>query len=383
MIDNSLVIIINTEKKQNDFFKFIKKINKLSKKKLEIYMGIDFEFNTKKVALMQILFEIRKKEKIIKKYYIIYPPDLNINIFLYLKTNIMANSSILKILHGSESLDIPYLIDDFFNMSTDLELVINFFLSMIDTRYLCEYLNIENSKPNICRIYDLLEKIKIISPNEKLLLEANENKMGNISEIFIDIKTITTELITYSIHDVVYLIELYSNLKNQIMKLNSKNYFLLIDLHRYCFMEKRNITNIGDDIIIINQMNNYFYNIPPPTGGNKNNTYYKIKMIETYEIILTDFCNINNNTKLILNVNYLKTNLLNLFKTIIYSIILKYYTVNSSNTKFVNYNLESKIKLINEGLISLDLLHLFKFINTFYDFVNNKISPSLARTPPT
>ena len=62
---------------------------------------------------------------------------------------------------------------------------------------------------------------------------------------------------------------------------------------------------------------------------------------------------------------------------------LKYYTVNSSNTKFVNYNLESKIKLINEGLISLDLLHLFKFINTFYDFVNNKISPSLARTPPT
>ena len=55
----------------------------------------------------------------------------------------MANTNILKILHGAESLDIPYLIDDNFNL--ELEPSINFFLSMIDTRYMCEYLNIITS----------------------------------------------------------------------------------------------------------------------------------------------------------------------------------------------------------------------------------------------
>jgi hypothetical protein len=77
-------------------------------------MGIDFEFNTKKVALMQILFEVHKKSQIVKKYYIIYPPNLNQKVGDYLKYNIMANTHIIKILHGAESLDIPYLIDDYF-----------------------------------------------------------------------------------------------------------------------------------------------------------------------------------------------------------------------------------------------------------------------------
>ena len=102
-------------------------------------MGIDFEFNTKKVALMQILFEVHIKNKIIKKYYIIYPPNLDIILFDYFKYNIMSNIHILKILHGSESLDIPYIIEDFYNF--ELEPLINFFLTMIDTIYLFEYIN--------------------------------------------------------------------------------------------------------------------------------------------------------------------------------------------------------------------------------------------------
>jgi hypothetical protein len=186
MIDNILVKIIKSDKKnQNKFYKLLKKINKISLK-YPTYMGIDFEFNTKKVALMQILFEIHKKEKIIKKYYIIYPPILDQKINDYLKYHIMSNINILKILHGSESLDIPYLVEVFYNMES--EPLINFFLSMIDTRYLCEYLNLSKSEPNICRIYDLLFKLKIIDEKEQKLLDLNEDKMGPIYEIFIDIK---------------------------------------------------------------------------------------------------------------------------------------------------------------------------------------------------
>ena len=387
MIDNSLVKIIKSDKKsQNKFFKLIKKIHKIASK-YDVYMGIDFEFNTKKIALMQILFQIHKKNKIIKKYYIIYPPNLDTIIYEYFKINIMANPNILKILHGSESLDIPYLIDDFFNM--DIDLGIDFFLSMIDTRYLCEYLNIEKSQSNICRIYDLLEKTQIIDSQEKSLLESNEEKMGHIYEIIIDINTLTPELITYSIHDVVYLIDLFHNLKTQIIKSNPKNYYLLIDAQRYCFMEKRNVTNIGDDLVLINQMNNYFYYI------NKSNTktvhiidklglhsppdkidfFHKISMIKTYEIMIKDFLESFDGPKLIVSINYLKTNLLNLLKTIVYSIILKHYRTKASNTNVVEYDLEEKITLIKQGLEVLNLNHLLELINKFYSYVEMKLKP--------
>ena len=134
MIKNSIVRIVKSDKNSQDkFLKFLKKINLISKK-YQTFMGIDFEFNTKKVALMQILFEVHIKNKIIKKYYIIYPPNLDIILFDYFKYNIMSNIHILKILHGSESLDIPYIIEDFYNF--ELEPLINFFLTMIDTRYL-------------------------------------------------------------------------------------------------------------------------------------------------------------------------------------------------------------------------------------------------------
>lgn len=388
MIDNSLVKIIKSDKKsQNKFYNLIKKISKLSKK-YPVFMGIDFEFNTKKIALMQILFEIHKKDKIIKKYYIVFPPNLELEIYEFFKINIMANTSILKILHGSESLDIPYLVEVFFDM--DIELGIDFFLSMIDTRYLCEYLNIESSdKQNICRIYDLLEKTQIISAQEKLLLETNEIKMGPIYEIFIDINTLTPELITYSIHDVVYLIDLFQHLKTQIIKTNPKNYYLLIDAQRYCFMEKRDITNIGDDLILINQMNNYFYYINKSntkteyildklklyTPPDKTDFYHRISMLKTFEIIIKDFLDSFDGPRFIISVNYLKSNLINLLKTITYSIILKNYKVKATKIDIVDYDLESNIKEIIQGLEALDLNHLLDLINKFYDYVEMKLKP--------
>jgi len=392
MIDNSIIKIIKSDiKSQKKFYKTLKKIYNIStKNKNQVYMGIDFEFNTKKVALMQILFEIKKPESTIKRYFIIYPPNLDREIYDYFKIYIMANSKILKILHGSESLDIPYLVEVFFDF--DLSLTIDFFLSMVDTRYLCEYLNLERSEPNICKIYDLLEKTKIIDPLEKANLELNEEKMGHIYEIIIDINTITPELITYSIHDVVYLVDLFIHLKTEIIKSNPKNYYLLIDVQRYCFMEKRGVTNIGDDLVIINQMNNYFYYINKNTESNKYiidkiiltqseeismnlGYFHKINLIKTHELILKDFIESYDNLKNIISINYIKTNIINLFRTLTYSIILKYYRIKSSNVTVIDYDLESNIKNIFSSLEILDLNHLLDLTMKFYDYANIKLKP--------
>jgi hypothetical protein len=391
MIDNSIVRIVYSDKHiQNKFYKLLVKINRISLK-YPTYMGIDFEFNTKKVALMQILFEVHKKSEIIKKYYIIYPPNLNKTVGDYLKYNIMANTKILKILHGSESLDIPYLIDDYFNF--ELEPSINFFLSMIDTRYLCEYLNLSNNKVNICRIYDLLLDINVINIDQKTNLELNEEKMGPIYEIIIDINKLTPELITYAIHDVVFLIDAYLKLKNSIIQKNPKDYYLLVDCLRYCFMERRNVTNIGDDLIIINKMNNYFYfinksNVKTEITLNKilktsntklnldkSNYFYKVSMIKTYEIIIKDYIESFNSVKFILNINYIKTNILNLLKTIIYVIILQNYKVKASNVETIDYNLNDNYLSIINSLDVLELNYLLELVNNFYNFASAKLKP--------
>ena len=50
MINNSIVrIVYSDEKLQNKFYNLLNKINKISIK-YPTYMGIDFEFNTKKIA---------------------------------------------------------------------------------------------------------------------------------------------------------------------------------------------------------------------------------------------------------------------------------------------------------------------------------------------
>ena len=385
MIDNSLVDIIINNKEQNKFYKKLKKINNISSK-YPIYMGIDYEFNTKKIALMQILFEIHKKNKKIKLYYIIYPPNLKLKIYNYLKYNIISNIKILKILHGSESLDIPYLVNEYYKF--EIEPCINFFLSMIDTRYLCEYINNIKSQPNICRIYDLLLNFNIIDKKEMDLLDKNEDKMGPIYNIIIDINKLTPELISYSIHDVVYLVDAFIVLRDIIIKINPKDYYILVDCIRYCFMEKRYISNIGDDITLINSMNNYFYYINKSSKNTnymikslnlikteQEDFYYRIYMIRTYDIIIAEFFKIYESLKYITNINYLKINILNLLKIIVYIVILQNYKVKINKINVINYDLNDKYNLIVEGLKLLDLNHLLELIEKFYDFCQIKLKP--------
>jgi hypothetical protein len=365
MIDNSIVKIVRSDlKTQKKFYNLMKKINLISANN-ETFMGIDFEFNTKKVALMQILFEVRFKTRTVKKYYIIYPPILEKSVLDYLKYDILANPNIIKILHGAESLDIPYMVEDLFEF--EIEPIIDFFVSMIDTRYLCEYLNLINKEPNVCKIYELLLKFKIINQDEKTKLELNDEKMGPIYNIIIDINKLTPELITYSIHDVVYLIDAFDMLKTQIIKSNPKNYYLLVDCLRYCFMEKRWVTNVGDDLFIINMMNNYFYIL------NSTDSKIKVSLLKTYDIIYNEFIFQYDSIQPIVNINYIRTNILNLFRTIVFIVVLKYYTVKSSNTQTVNYNLNLNYSNIKESLMVLNLNHLLDLVNDFYNFADLKL----------
>jgi hypothetical protein len=186
------------------------KLNKYLERYINIFInskgnkiiGIDFEFNrvknSREIALCQIIFELNNKNDV----FLFYPPNISKDIF---KKLLIANN-IIKILHGSESLDIPYLYSNILN-NNDRDL---FLKNLFDTRYMCEYYNIDNNIiDGKCKIYDLLLALKVINKNKYDELYKNDKLIGNIWEVFIDVKNLSKEVIKYSAYDVIYLPKLY------------------------------------------------------------------------------------------------------------------------------------------------------------------------------
>lgn len=377
LIDTNLIKIIRPGITEKKFRKTLKRISKLSDK-YNTYMAIDYEFNTKKIALMQIMFQIDKSDansNSIKRFYILYPPELSDKTIRYLKRYAMSNLNILKILHGSEALDIPYIVDEFYqnDLFNKSYKVVNFFMSFIDTRYLCEYLNLYHNRPNICKIYDLLLQYDIISTSTKLSLEQNEQQMGPLYELFIDINQLKTnqQLITYAIHDVVYLVDVFKILRLNIIKSRPKDYFILVDSLRHAFMEKRFVSNIGDDIIKTNSMNNYFF-----TLSIKKTQTNSIKLVQVFDLLIKEYIKSYDSAKYIFNINYTKINIQNLLKLILYNTLTNKFSnkINASNNELINFTLDKQVDQLYSNLILLDMNHLVGFIKQFEIFITLKFN---------
>lgn len=70
--------------------------------------------------------------------------------------------------------------------------------------------------------------------------------------------------------------------------------------------------------------------------------------------------------------------MLNLFKTIIYTILLDKYTIYSSSTETISYNINKNYKAIIDTIESLELNHLLDITKQFHQFTiqNIKINQS-------
>lgn len=306
-----MLVICKSEKTNKLLENYIIEFIKFKGYKL---IGIDFEFNRiknkREIALCQINFIKNKKSDI----FLFYPPHIKKGFFKKLLI-----SDCIKILHGSESLDLPYIFDNIID-ENDWD---SFCKNLIDTKHLCEYYNSSNNIINgKCKIYDLLSQMKVISKSKYDELMKNDKLMGNIWEINIDITKDSfiknKELIKYCVYDVLFLPQLFNNFpKNEIYK----------DI----------IPEIGNIVFILrytNRLNDLYIDI------SKYNNNYKDIYTKTFDKIMKDVFIYN-----LYQINYFKKFIDLLIKNILYN------------------KLDNSIKLIN-----------FKFKNNkLIDIINTYI----------
>ena len=153
----------------------------------------------------------------------------------------MCNNEIYKLLHGSDSLDIPYLYFDFLKKK---EYVFEFTNKLIDTKYLCEYYNIQKNVNEKCKIYHVLNNHNIITNNKFEQIINNEMKMGPIYDINININNMSKELIYYTLYDVLFLKYLTKYFFSKGIMYKK----IIPEFTRYIYLDRRKFLNIKENI---------------------------------------------------------------------------------------------------------------------------------------
>jgi len=215
------------------------------------YLGIDLEYNNydelkkkhpefkyktgRETALIQICCDL---SYINKSFIIIINPSDIINNNLYHKIVIsLLCSPAIKILHGGDGLDIPYLYSSFLK---EKKYIINFTKNLYDTKFLCDYLNIVRQNKTKCNIYSFLYNENIINETKLNELLENENKMGKIQYLYVNIKNMSNEFTKYSIYDVIYL----DKLLIKILEYNSPDIDQVMDMTRLTYLVRKKIINL-------------------------------------------------------------------------------------------------------------------------------------------
>lgn len=164
---------------------------------------------------------------------------------------LLCDESTIKVLHGAESLDIPYIFNNLLN--NNKYKIKKFIQNLYDTKFICDYYYLDKPRGK-CGIYNILEEFRVIDKKEIKYLDDLGNKLGEIYLLDFNIFTMTKEMIEYAYYDVLYLPDLIKSIFNYFNKNNDLK--LIQELTGINYYYKRNDgANLQNKI---NQFNNYF-----------------------------------------------------------------------------------------------------------------------------
>ena len=298
------------------------RVHNYKDKRRRAFVGIDYEFVKREIALMQINFEnIKTQNKMINYMFIINPIELDPVQMNLLTRKLMENKYIFKIFHGADSLDMPYTLNEM--LKNDTNSIKKFMKKFVDTRFLCEYLKGSIDSNKKCTIYEALNYFGTISNDKLDYLNKTHDAMGPIQNISWDIHRLSKFHRKYAFYDVIYLPKLFTDIYKMAYEKTPNSYKFyryLNEITRFIMKEKRGITTITSEIKLeVDEINNNIIKV-----NDNNVTFIMIfnQIVDNIQIKSIEF-----NSALLLNINYFKSTMVLLLKKIIYHILSTDYDV--------------------------------------------------------
>lgn len=322
-----------------------------------LYVGIDFEFSSGRIIkLTQLSFEHNVDLSSIIE--IISPPELEPNVLEDFVDMIICNPYIKKILHGSDSLDLPYLYNQL--LAGDTDKIIAFTKKFIDTRFLCEYykLNHGDSGDYKCSIYDQ-DPTRSAIYYFGLVTKAEQDKLSQVldtmpADINWNIHKMPKSQVLYAQYDVLFLKYFYYRIirvavDNAIIDVPIANQAPIIkdvcDLYKnvlpqltqFIYLENKDITGLRAKCKTeVDVANNYF--IKKPDG--------LIKLVDIFNG-MTGLSSVKPKVEIdkIIKVNHFKSTIQILIKRMVYGHISKYCVVYKDKNNLWQDKLNNQIIL--------------------------------------
>lgn len=235
--------LIETSNKVNEFINYLIKFNEDNKLKKNKFVSIDFEYTNKNIHLWQVCFFNKNSDNIV---YVIQSRLLD-NFMEIIKKELLL-SKIIKIFHGGESLDFPYL----FSIIKEPKLIYKFLKTTFDTRFLCEYYKIIKNTNKLCNVYDAMLYFGAITQEKYDELQKINKKMGPIWRVNWNTIGKNINLLIYTVYDVVYLRKLLLKIHKKYKEENIiDDFYSLQKINAYVLL-KRNKINYPYELKIDN-----------------------------------------------------------------------------------------------------------------------------------
>lgn len=288
------------------------------------YIGVDYEYTNKKIQLGQYNFEHNVALQSI--IWMVRPNNLDAIITDNLIELIICNKYIKKILHGSDSLDIPYMYNHM--LQDDPKKIQRFTRTLIDTRFLCEYYKLTRDQvsDNKCSIYSqdstrsAIYYFGVVSDEQQQKLADLLESMPASFDIAWDIKLPKSQVL-YAQYDVIYLKYFYYRMiyvatEDDPTPLGKKSIIdlykhVLNEITRFVYLERNDITFLMKKCKEeVDVANNYFIKT-------KNGI---VKMIDVYnkESVGLETVNPKVSIDKLAKVNHFKIPIMTLIKRIVY-----------------------------------------------------------------
>lgn len=334
------------------------------------YIGIDFEYTDKKIQLAQLNFEHNISLKSI--IMMVSPNELEPEMMENFIKLIICNKYIKKILHGSDSLDIPYMYEHM--LGNDPIKIRRFTRTLIDTRFICEYykLNRPTGADNRCSVYDedpnrsAVYYFGVVSKEKQKELTELLQSLPNHFDITWFIHKMPRSQVLYAQYDVIFLKYFYYRMiyvatqdgKDDIEKkaiIDLYNH-VLYELTQFVYLEKRDITFVMAKCKEeIDPVNNYMVRKPGQIQ----------KLVDIYNKVSIGLITYGPKVEIakLLKVNYYKALIVTIVKKMVYTIISKKCKVYKDKSTIWTDKLDNQY--IFDFLKKMDyhyLNHMFKEI---------------------